>query len=360
MTTAGPAFGREGSATVQQSLPGAWSPSTAPLSPGRLTSQRMSTTFQGTAASRRSRTGPPWHAASVSKPVDRSAVIAPGEAVSLLSSALDEEFTLIGRLAGGETGATAVQGSDGRRFVLKWEIDPENQLRRLEGFDLAERLRTVALWPCPKQRIAEISGCLLVLQGFMPGENVDRLSHDLLDALLDMHERRRGLATHEDQNRWGRDMIEILIEGGNGYCLHQPLRDFDSRTRRVVERIEEIGRSLTPSDLYGSDVVHGDLHPGNLLQVDGRLSAVIDMDYTRVGDAEFDLTMLALTSLGVHTDEGVRRRLFERGIEDLPDAKRNAYVGNLLLRFLDWPIRKSRPTEIEFWLEEADRLLPTM
>jgi thiamine kinase-like enzyme len=296
----------------------------------------------------------------VSKPGERKAAIEPGKAVSMLSRALDEEFTLIGSLAGGETGATAVQGSDGRRFVLKWELDPENQLRRREGVNLAERFRTAASWPCPEQQITEISGCLLVLQAFMPGENVDRLSHDLIDTLFEMDERRRGLATDEDQNRWARHMIEILIEGGNGYCLHQPLRDFDSRTRRVVERIEEIGRSLTPSDLLGSDVVHGDLHPGNLLQIDGRLSAVIDLDYTRVGDADFDLAMLALTSLGVHADAGVRRRLFDCGIKNLPDAKRNAYIGNLLLRFLDWPIRKSRPAEIEFWLVEADRLLPSM
>lgn len=294
----------------------------------------------------------------VARAGDRSAVIAPGEAVSLLSGALGEQFELLGSLAGGETGATAVQSVDGSRFVLKWELDPENQLRRREGVDLAERLRAVALWPCPEQQVAEISGCLLVLQTFMPGRTVDRLSHGLVDTLLEMHERRRGLATDDDPNRWGRDMIEVLVEGGNGYCLHQPLRDFDSRTRRVVERIEEIGRSLTPADLLGSDVVHGDLHPGNLLQTDGRLSAVIDMDYTRVGDADFDLAMLALTSLGVHADTGVRSRLFDRGIENLSDARRNAYVANLLLRFLDWPIRKSRPAEIEFWLLEADRLLP--
>jgi thiamine kinase-like enzyme len=278
--------------------------------------------------------------------------------VSLLSDALDHQFTLIGSLTGGETGATAVQGVDGHRYVLKWELDPENQHRRREGVELAERLRAEALWPCPEQQLVEVDECLLVLQAFMAGENVNRLSQELVDTLFEMHERRQSLATDDDQNHWASDMIEILTEGGNGYCLHQPLRDFDSRTRRVVERIEEIGRSLKPSDISGNAVVHGDLHPGNLLQVDGRLSAVIDMDYTRVGDAEFDLAMLALTSLGVHVDPGVRSRLFKGGIENLPGAKRNAYVGNLLLRFLDWPIRKNRPAEIEFWLIEADRLLP--
>ena len=147
------------------------------------------------------------------------------------------------------------------------------------------------------------------------------------------------------------------MHGGNGYCLHEPLRRHDSRTRRIVERIEEIGRSLRPSDLAGTDIVHGDLHEGNLLQVDGRLSAVVDLDYTRRGDAVFDLTMLAVTSLGVPVERGVRSRLFEAGVHSLSEPRRLAYVGNLLLRCLDWPIRKGRTDEIEFWLARADDLL---
>lgn len=82
------------------------------------------------------------------------------------------------------------------------------------------------------------------------------------------------------------------------------------------------------------------------------------MGYTRIGDADCDLAMLALTSLGVAVDPGMRTRLFASGIENLSAAKRRANVGNLLLRFLDWPIRKNRPAEIDFWLGEADRLRP--
>ena len=279
-------------------------------------------------------------------------------AVDVLSEALGVDFELVGPLAGGETGATEVRRSDGRRHVLKWELDPENQRRRREGVQLAERLRVEVSWPSPMQETLDVDGCLFVLQEFMAGTDVDHLSHELVDRIFDLHERRLGLAPTDASSQWADDMIEVLVEGGNGYCLHQPLRDFDARTRRVVERIEEIGRSLHTTDLCGNDIVHGDLHPGNLLQVDGRLTAVIDMDYTRVGDATFDLTMLALGSLGVSVDSGVRSRLFERGVHSLPDAKRRAYVANLVLRSLDWPIRKDRPAEIEFWLAEADRLLP--
>ncbi len=287
----------------------------------------------------------------------QSAGVSAAAAVSVLSEALGVEYVVIGPLAGGETGATEVSG-DGHRHVLKWDLDPDNQVRRREGVVLAERLRTEAAWPCPEQQVIEADDYVFVLQEFMRGQTISHLSRGLVESLSALHDRRLQLSVDDRPNRWANDMIEILVEGGNGYCLHQSLRDFDSRTRRVVERIEELGRSLKPSDLGGTDVVHGDLHPGNLLEVDGQLSAVIDMDYTRAGDADFDLTMLALTSLGVGADRGVRGLLYDRGVHSLPDPKRRAYVGNLLLRFLDWPIRKNRPQEIEFWLTEADRLLP--
>ena len=71
----------------------------------------------------------------------------------------------------------------------------------------------------------------------------------------------------------------------------------------------------------------------------------------------FDLTMLAVASLEHDVEAGVRRRLMAAGVESLESEQRAAYIGNLLLRLLDWPIRKGRVDEIEFWLTMADRLL---
>lgn len=279
-------------------------------------------------------------------------------AVALLAEVLGTHVELIGSLAGGENGATEVRiGDDGRR-VIKWELDEGRQRRRREGAQLAERLRVEAEWPSPVQETIEVDDCLFVVQEFMSGTTVEHLSHDLVETLFALHERRLSLAEGADPHGWAENMIELLVEGGRGYCLHQPLRDFDDRSRRVVERIEEIGRSLRSGDLMGVDIVHGDLHPGNLLQVNGQLSAIVDMDYTTVGDGSFDLTMLAISSLGVTVEPGVRSRLFDRGVHTLPEPKRHAYVANLFLRNLDWPIRKQRPAEIEFWLKQADRLLP--
>lgn len=279
------------------------------------------------------------------------------KAVDLLSAVTGDHYRLVGPLAGGQTGATEIRRGDENRYVLKWELDPSNQRGRREGARLAERLRSEAHWPSPRQQLVEVEDCLLVVQEFMIGSNVDHITHDLVDSVIDLHKARLGLVEVDDPSAWAKDMLKLLIEGGNGYCLHRPLRTFDFRTRRVVERIEEIGRSAHVGDLDGNDIVHSDLHPGNLLQVDGRLTAVVDMDYTRLGDAAFDLAMLAVASLEVGADPGVRHRLFELGLHALSDTKRRVYVANLLLRNLDWSIRKNRTAETDFWLAESDRLL---
>ena len=283
--------------------------------------------------------------------------LSPVEAIHRYSTATSSSYRLLGSLVGGETGATLIEGGDGERRVLKWELDPADQALRSEAIPLADRLRTEAEWPIPRQEAVLADGCLFVTQELMTGEPIARLSHRLVDELLSLHHRRLGLSVPDGPDSWGEDMIEILVEGGNGYCLHEPLRNHDERTRRVLERIEEIGRALTPPDLPGGSIVHGDLHPGNLLQVGSDLSAVVDLDYARLGDAAFDLACLAVASLGQAVEAGVRRRLVAAGLGALGSKQRAAYVGNLLLRLLDWPIRKQRVDEIELWLGKADRLL---
>lgn len=83
----------------------------------------------------------------------------------------------------------------------------------------------------------------------------------------------------------------------------------------------------------------------------------MDLDFAKVGDADFDLVTLAVASLATEVEPGVRRRLFAT-IDERPDEpRRSAYVGHLLVRNLDWPIRKGRSEEVELWIAQADRLL---
>jgi thiamine kinase-like enzyme len=278
-------------------------------------------------------------------------------AVALLSATTGETYELVGRLSGGETGAHEVRGPSEARLVVKWETEPSSILLRSQAVGLSERLRTEAGWPTPGQRTVGAEGCLFVLQEFMPGSPVEVLSHGVVDRLLELHARRLGLARSNDPSHWPDALIRTLTEGGEGYCVHESLRRHDERTARLVTKIEEFGGALRGDALVGHDIVHWDLHPGNLLEDDGKLSAVVDTDFAVVGDAAFDLVTLALSCLAWPSPAGVRDRLFAAAFDDLGDLQRRAYLGHLFIRFIDWPIRRGRVEEIDFWLAQADQWL---
>jgi hypothetical protein len=290
--------------------------------------------------------------------VDRLGSLDAEGAARLLSQVTGERYALTRRLTGGETGAHEMSGPGGERLVVKWEFDPSSQAARRTAVELTERLADRAGWPVPEQWTVEADECLFVLQRFLPGEPVELITHALVDRIFELHESRLGLATASDDTRWPDALIDTLTIGGAGYCLHEPLREFDARTARLIERIEHLGHELQPAQLPGGEIVHWDLHPGNLLAVDGRLTAVIDNDFVTVGDAAFDLVTLAVASLETPSEPGVVERLFSEAVDVLDEPRRSAYLGHLVIRILDWAVRKGRSAEIELWLEQAQRLLP--
>ena len=127
--------------------------------------------------------------------------------------------------------------------------------------------------------------------------------------------------------------------------------------RSLIGRIEAFGRTLDGDDFVGHDVVHWDFHPGNLLVDAGGLSAVVDTDFAIVGDAAFDLVMLALTSVALECEASVRLRLFAEAFGHLDELRAQAYLAHLFVRLIDWPIRRNNHAEVDFWLTRADELL---
>ena len=84
---------------------------------------------------------------------------------------------------------------------------------------------------------------------------------------------------------------------------------------------------------------------------------MIDNDFVMAGDAAFDLATFALTSLDTYCEPGVRERLATEAFATLDEDRRLAYTAHLVLRFLDWPIRRGRNDEIAFWTDQAERFL---
>lgn len=279
-------------------------------------------------------------------------------AIALLRATTGASYTLVGRLQGGETGAYEVMGPTAERLVVKWDEVASNRTLRTEAVALAERVRLEASWPVPRQWVIDAPTCGFFLQTLLPGEPVLRVTHRLVDQLFSLHTARLGLARSGDTARWPANLLDTLTVGGAGYCQHDSLRTFDHRTAALIERIESFGASLAPGSLPGRDIVHWDLHTGNMLvDPDGRLAGIVDTDFMLIGDASLDLASLCVSSLAIPCDPGVQDRLVVAALESLGEPRRTAYLSHLLLRNLDWSIRKGRVDEAFFWLGHADALL---
>ena len=284
-------------------------------------------------------------------------VITAMSAAAILSELTGESYVLHGPLFGGETGAHRFSGPDGRPLVIKWDSTDVGRIARREGVGLSERLRLRAGWPIPAETIHEAEGITFIIQEFMAGSPPEAMSHALIEQLLELHRRRMGMAEPSDVDRWSETLITTLTHGGTGYCRHDALRGYTDQTRSLIERVEHCGADLDPGHFGGEDIVHWDLHPGNLLVLDGQLSAVIDTDFAMIGDGRFDLVMIALTSLGVDCEPDVTVRLFSEALDPLDELTAQAYLAHLFVRLIDWPIRRSNPAEVDFWLLQAQTLL---
>ncbi len=89
----------------------------------------------------------------------------------------------------------------------------------------------------------------------------------------------------------------------------QPLSDRDGATRAAIAQLDGVFDATAMAELWDAALsapgwdrspvwFHGDFHTGNLLTVEGRLSAVIDFGGLGIGDPASDL-MIAFTLMSV-------------------------------------------------------------
>jgi thiamine kinase-like enzyme len=280
----------------------------------------------------------------------------PHDVAVILSELEGVQYRYVAALRGGESGAHQFLGPSGSPVVIKWDSTPKGREQRARGVLTSERLRTESHWPVPRIETLTINDTLFVLQEFMSGEPPERIDHGLVDELFELHSRRLTLCEKELSTDWAEHLIETLTVGGTGYCLHSSFRDHNDRTRTLIDRIEVFGETLRSRDFLQGDLIHWDLHPGNLLVDSGSLRAVVDTDFAQIGDAKCDLALLALTSWNLECSSSVRSRLFAE-LGPLDDLKTQAYLAHCFVRLIDWPLRRESWKEVEFWLDQANELL---
>ncbi|MBB6547404.1 aminoglycoside phosphotransferase (APT) family kinase protein [Nonomuraea rubra] len=246
---------------------------------------------------------------------------------------IPEPLTYAGPCPGGEVGAAYVRWPDGHRSVLTRGPDVRH---------LLEVARAAGI-PAPAY---ELVSSPVIVQELLPGTISRVPSEATVRHMVEINARCRGLLA-------GRADLPPhrlhLRDDGPGYCLHGSLRTYDSRTRHLLDQVEEIGRAF-PDALEGDDLVHTDFHPENVLvDAAGTVTGVIDWDGATRGDADFDLHTLRFDL--ARRDPGLR--------VDVPDTESApACWAHLSLRLVDWAIRHHTASDVTAWLDVARRLSP--
>ncbi|MGX6606551.1 phosphotransferase enzyme family protein [Micromonosporaceae bacterium Da 78-11] len=238
-------------------------------------------------------------------------------------------------------------GEVGAAYV-RWPDGRRSVLRegRTRTGPLVDRARAAGV-PTPRHELAaHVDGVRVLVQQRLPGVPPAVPDAALIRQMIAVTDRLAGaLATDPTP-----EPAEMFLTGdGPGFCLHGPLAGYSARTARLLDWVREVG--ATGSTMVGDDLTHMDFHPGNVLVDDGRLTGVVDWDGVTRGDRHFDLVTLRFV-LTADTP-GLTGPLDER-LSAIPPERRRAYWAHLSLRQVDRSIRHHDAATVERWLTVAE------
>jgi aminoglycoside phosphotransferase (APT) family kinase protein len=243
-----------------------------------------------------------------------------------------------GPCPGGQVGAAYVRWPNGRRSVLT--------MGSARTVPLVALARTVGLPVARYELTADIDGTFVVVQELLPGAPPAAVARPLVEAMIKLNHRMAGLLAEHSQV----PAVQLYLRSsGPGYCLHEPLAGYDRRTARLLGWVREVGAECDTVD--GSDLVHLDYHPGNMLVSDGRITGVIDWDGAARGDRHLDLVTLRF-DLVLRAPE-LTGRLDDLLLSTVSRDRLRAYWAHMSLRLVDWAIRHHTAADVDRWLATA-------
>lgn len=240
-------------------------------------------------------------------------------------------------------------GGDGGAAYVRWpdgrrSVLSQGHSRTGPLLDLA---RTAGVPTARQELAAHIDGARVVVQQRLPGTPPATVDASLVRQMIGLTDRLAGLLRDRSSVR----PIKLYLTGdGPGFCLHQPLAAHNARTARLLAWVREIGAATPP--ITGDDLVHLDFQPGNLLVHGGRITGLIDWGGAARGDRHLDLVVLRFHLLR-HAPP-LTRLVDERLAAADPDRLR-AYWAHVSLRQVDWSIRHHDTATVERWLDVAER-----
>jgi hypothetical protein len=247
-------------------------------------------------------------------------------------------------LPGGATGVTLVRRPSSSLAVLR--VCHRTSLEReRERVGYIRRLRAAG-YPTPHEDDPRLlsDGTVACVTDYVPNvEPVTALTEALVTDLVAAVNVQAGLAPCS--TGWGQWLHQSLSEGFEDWSRPAVLRA-DSRCARLAERAVTYAEAAA-SLPEGDDLIHGDLHQGNILTQAGRLAAVIDCGALRSGDRRFDL-VTALT-IAANGPGDVRQQLRQIVEMSVPAHLLTVFVAHHGVRVLDWSLTWA-PDQVEFWV----------
>lgn len=287
-----------------------------------------------------------------------------GELVRGINARHGTSFRSGQRYAHGEQGAYALTegvGAADRRLVLKWQAGTELPAELTAAAVLTERLR-IAGYPAPRYRLVGVAadlGLVYSVQEALPGAPLGgRLDAAILDQVLTLNDQQRGLADVTTSD-WPRQLAAISRQGGDGFCLLDPMRAHSAVTADLLAVLQHIAAAHVDEPAPGGDVVHFDFQGSNILAEDDRVTGVVDWEGARVGDCAFDLATLFFCAdgWGAWVDPAVAARLWQALRARTTPGLRRLYLAHMIHRQVDWAIRYLGPALVERNLRRADQVL---
>jgi hypothetical protein len=216
---------------------------------------------------------------------------------------------VISRLPGGERGALAVEDSEGAPLVLKtFSLDEARLIAN--ALEVADRLRARGV-PVPEPYwTGTTSDCAYTLQRRCDGTVPPVLEDAHVVQMLHFWEAHRDAVP--EGGDWPERVVRALTVGDvELFAVHEPVLAAGGEAAVLLGEIVDVGSSTDPAALRRTDAMHRDWHHRNLLTRGETVTAVIDWEAARAGDARFDLVLLSYWS-GVYAGSGVSREAHER------------------------------------------------
>ena len=213
-------------------------------------------------------------------------------------------YRLVGRLAGGiQSGAYELRDGQAGRAVLKWSTDRSWARQVLRAAPAVERAR-LAGWPTPPWLAVGVTpdGEPYQIQEYVDGESIGPIDPANVALLLDLVHSHEGLDPDPDRDwsEWVRDVVF-----GDRDHAREEARQVDPSAARLVDRFVELCADHREHRLPNADLVHGDLHPDNVLVSGRRIVAVIDVEAIGSGTRTVDLAGLLRTAYAQKAPPGV-------------------------------------------------------